>query len=121
MGLPQDMSGAYEEASLLHRVQRVLQRAGDGGVGGGGGDGGCSGKRLLLIHGLLDDNVHARHTLLLLQQLQQAQQQHVSLGASAEKDCFVLWVMCVWCLYVYQCCCCLLMLDAAAAAAAAAS
>ena len=75
MGLPQDMSGAYEEASLLHRAQRVLQRVG----GGGGGDGGCSGKRLLLIHGLLDDNVHARHALLLLQQLQQAQQQHVSL------------------------------------------
>ena len=24
-------------------------------------------KRLLLIHGLLDDNVHARHALLLLQ------------------------------------------------------
>ena len=79
MGLPQDMSGAYEEASLLHRVQRELHRAGGGGGGSGDSDGASSGKRLLLIHGLLDDNVHARHALLLLQQLQQAQQQHVSL------------------------------------------
>lgn len=68
MGMPQAMRSEYEQASLLSRAQAIL--CGDE----CDGDADCDirnrdgrRKRLLLIHGLLDDNVHARHALLLLQ------------------------------------------------------
>ena len=72
MGMPQAMRGEYEQASLLSRAKAILCRDECG------GDADCDirnrdgrrevrRKRLLLIHGLLDDNVHARHALLLLQ------------------------------------------------------
>ena len=72
MGMPQAMRSEYERSSLLSRAQAALcsdECRADGDCDVRNGDGGrdvCC-KRLLLIHGLLDDNVHARHALLLLQ------------------------------------------------------
>ncbi len=64
MGMPQGMRSEYEQASLLSRVQANLcSNESDGDAGRRD----VRSKRLLLIHGLLDDNVHARHALLLLQ------------------------------------------------------
>ncbi len=77
MGLPCDMRIEYQQASLLHRVQALLHSADaahaarpaetDADAVCDAADCNPRGKRLLLIHGLLDDNVHARHALLLLQ------------------------------------------------------
>jgi hypothetical protein len=67
------MRTEYQQASLLHRVQALL-RPDDAAHAAETDAAACDaadcnprGKRLLLIHGLLDDNVHARHALLLLQ------------------------------------------------------
>jgi hypothetical protein len=68
LGQPHVMRNEYEYASLLNRVKPLLCSA----DARDDHDHDCadvkaSGKRLLVIHGLLDDNVHARHALLLLQ------------------------------------------------------
>ena len=74
MSTPQCMRQEYEQASLLSRVQVLLRDADDDADDADADDGDVAlcrgdahGKRLLLIHGLLDDNVHARHVFLLLQ------------------------------------------------------
>ena len=70
LGQPHVMRNEYEDASLLNRVKPVLcstDASDDHGHDHDCADAKSSGKRLLVIHGLLDDNVHARHALLLLQ------------------------------------------------------
>jgi hypothetical protein len=71
MSTPQRMRREYEQASLLSRVQVLLRNADDDADADDGdvalSRGNAHGKRLLLIHGLLDDNVHSRHVFLLLQ------------------------------------------------------
>jgi hypothetical protein len=70
MGQPRFMREEYERASLLSKVKVLLRDSDASAAGDAQGRGSriaASSKRLLLIHGLMDDNVHARHVLLLLQ------------------------------------------------------
>lgn len=53
MGTPENNAGGYKEGSVLTHV---------GGIKG----------NLLLIHGMIDENVHARHTMRLISALTDA-------------------------------------------------
>ena len=53
MGLPQDNPEAYTDSSVLNHVEKMQ-------------------GKLLLIHGLIDENVHFRHSALLINALIQA-------------------------------------------------
>jgi|LauGreDrversion4_2_1035121.scaffolds.fasta_scaffold3905620_1 dipeptidyl aminopeptidase/acylaminoacyl peptidase len=65
--MPQTMRKEYEQSSVLSRVQSLCRSDSDDDTECKVHSGDVRSKRLLLIHGLLDDNVHARHALLLLQ------------------------------------------------------
>ncbi len=65
--MPQAMRNEYEQSSLLSRVQAICHSDSDDNTECEVQSGDARSKRLLLIHGLLDDNVHVRHALLLLQ------------------------------------------------------
>jgi dipeptidyl-peptidase-4 len=50
MGTPQTNPNGYEESSLMHHVAKMQ-------------------GKLLLVHGLIDENVHFRHTARLINAL----------------------------------------------------
>ncbi|VDP48735.1 unnamed protein product, partial [Soboliphyme baturini] len=60
LGLPQENSAVYVESSLLSRVDDFPSEAG----------------RVLIIHGLLDENVHFKHTSTLVEALVNAGKPH---------------------------------------------
>mmetsp|Transcript_14548 Transcript_14548/g.18838 ORF Transcript_14548/g.18838 Transcript_14548/m.18838 type:complete len:149 (-) Transcript_14548:529-975(-) len=52
MGTPKDNADKYTESSVLHHVPKMDSRS-----------------KLMLVHGLIDENVHFRHTVKLISTL----------------------------------------------------
>jgi dipeptidyl-peptidase 4 len=61
MSTPQRNPGGYHGGCVMSHVEPALRRP--GGLGGG---------RLLLVHGLIDENVHVRHSWRLVSEASRA-------------------------------------------------